>query len=783
MSNIMVGSYNNYYNRIVKVHDYSEILTAGHNWMTFTKINFNPNDGVNTTLILNFNPLAAGYNHFEPDYLVVLTEDNTISQRWFVIDIQRTRQGQINLTLKRDLLADYREQVLNGITFLKKGYVSADNPLIFNSEKCNFNQIKRAEMPLRDDTRCAWIIGYVAPNLADSEDKPTDSFSVEVEYDQEVVPDISTFEYSEYVGRTLKGLMNQERTNFMFWAQSHRGYNADDLIAYYLNNTSHITNTGQFLPFNTLEVLNLDGIQMTQINLNLSPDIFDPVLSDWLNADDYYDLYKLKDRIYNDNGTYKKVVITPKEDERSVELTLNANEHPGPFNTIISKLIENGAELNNPEGSVLLLTAYFSSFTLTLETVDAPFTTSNVTFKSINRRLYDAPYKMFCMPVSEAVCRYGEIEFSMEKERQLQIAASIATGLGPNLYDIQLLPYCPISDQFGLLTDVNGNEYLGGTEDIDYSLVKDAANRVIGILFWCPRASFTTNIQTRFLVYPDLNYNNPIEFKVGNETNSIRLVSPNYANYENINYFMNYGIDYINVDCTYKPITPYIKLNINYKGLYGSDFNDSRGLILGGDFSLPVMSDAWVNYQIQNKNYSNIFERETRHLEVQNAWNMAETSVGAVSGTISGAAMGSLMGPAGAVAGGVASAVGGILDVAKVASLQQENMRYRRDIFNMQLQNIQALPQGLVKTSAFNYNSKLWPFMEFYKATEVEEEALRNKLRYTGMTLEVIGNIKDYLNPAESTYIQGEAIRIDDIFEDTHILSEINRELNMGVYL
>lgn len=70
-------------------------------------------------------------------------------------------------------------------------------------------------------------------------------FNVTVEYDQEVVPDISTFEYSEYVGRTLKGLMNQERTNFMFWAQSHRGYNADDLIAYYLNNTSHITNTGQ----------------------------------------------------------------------------------------------------------------------------------------------------------------------------------------------------------------------------------------------------------------------------------------------------------------------------------------------------------------------------------------------------------------------------------------------------------------------------------------------------------------------------------------------------------
>lgn len=522
---------------------------------------------------------------------------------------------------------------------------------------------------------------------------------------------------------------------------------------------------------------------MTQINLNLSSDIFDPVLSDWLNASDYYDLYKLKDRIYNDNGTYKKVVITPKEDERSVELTLNANEHAGPFNTIISKMIENGAELNNPEGSVLLLTAYFSSFTLTLETVDAPFTTSNITFKSINRRLYDAPYKMFCMPISEAVCRYGDIEFSMEKERQLQIAASVATGLGANLYDIQLLPYCPIEDQFGLLTDVNGNEYLGGTEDIDYSLVKDASNSVIGMLFWCPRASFTTNIGTKFLAYPDLNYNNPVEFKVGNETNYIRIVSPNYANYEDVNYFMNYGIDYVNVDCTYKPITPYIKLNINYKGLYGADFNDNRGLILGGDFSLPIMSDAWTNYQIQNKNYANIFDRETQHLEYQHGWNMATTITGAISGTaMSGIMGGALAGGAGAIAGAVGGAVAGITDIAATGLLHGEAMDYRKDMYKMNLQNIQALPQGLVKTSAFNYNSKIWPFLEFYTCTDTEKELLRNKIKYTGMKVEAIGKISDYLNPEDQTYIQGNLIRIN-IDDEYHLAQALNQELNIGVYI
>lgn len=236
----------------------------------------------------------------------------------------------------------------------------------------------------------------------------------------------------------------------------------------------------------------------------------------------------------------------------------------------------------------------YEKILMSFEIVAAPFTEGQLTFKKSNRKLYDAPYKMFCIPVTadEAVVQVGETAVLTTKDKMLQIASSIATGLGSNLYDIQLLPYCPIEDQFNIVfEDYNGIEYVGGTEDIDYSIMKDD-DAVIGYVFWCPRASFTTTIPTAYIQYPQLNYNNPLEFKIGNESTYMRLVAPNYANYEDINYFMNYGIDYINVDCTYKPITPYVKLNINYKGLYGKDFDNNRGLILGGDYSLPIMSDA-----------------------------------------------------------------------------------------------------------------------------------------------------------------------------------------------
>ena len=48
---------------------------------------------------------------------------------------------------------------------------------------------------------------------------------------------------------------------------------------------------------------------------------------------------------------------------------------------------------------------------------------------------------------------------------------------------------------------------------------------------------------------------------------------------------MNQGIDSFDIECTYKPYNPYIHISPNYKGLYGKDFDDIRGLICGGDFS------------------------------------------------------------------------------------------------------------------------------------------------------------------------------------------------------
>lgn len=784
MANLYLLKYNNYINRLVK-KPYATIAEYldSHDYEAFFSMNFNPNDGATTTHTFN-----SYFIDFIPNYLLVENEETGAFTRWFVIEARRTRGGQYVLSLKRDILSDFYNESLNAICFISKGYIGAENPLIFNSEGVAVNQIKQNEIPLRDSTRAAWIIGYLAPNLAAEGD-----VNISVNYEQESIPDITEFEFSDYVGKEVKGLINQDKSYFGLYAKKS-GAGSFDIVYRYFNNRGEKqgVTAGANYPHGTLYVENKDGDQVASLLLNINSNIFNTVVSDYLNNEDYEDILKLKDKVYNDNGVYKKVTLTPIEGDKYLDHNSYSDTEPNIIQTVTSALEEVGCDVSAYDPlakQALPMRIYYSSFTLTLEEVGTPITTANVTLKSTIKQLSDAPYKMFCIPVSDnAILRVGETEVITNKERMLQLANSIATQLKAGsdgfLYDLQLLPYCPIESKFALTSGVNGIEYIGeGTEHKDYDVIRDSSDVAIGYLFYCDKSSFTTNITSNYSpTMPSVDVSNPVDFKTKNETYMFRISSPNFSNYEDFNLFKNYGIDYVNVDCTYKPLTPYIKLNINYKGLYGKDFNDQRGLILGGDFSLPIISDQWVNYQIQNKNYANIFERETQNLEYKHKWNMASTVTGAVVGTAAGALGGGMLGgPAGAVIGGVGSAIMGGLDIGAAAATHAEDMDYRRDIYQYRIQNVQALPQGLVKTSAFNFNSRLHPFIEIYNCTAEETQIVKNKIKYSGMTLNIIGSIKDYLNPSDITYIQGKIIRIN-INEDYHVAQELNKELNMGVY-
>ena len=332
---------------------------------------------------------------------------------------------------------------------------------------------------------------------------------------------------------------------------------------------------------------------------------------------------------------------------------------------------------------------------------------------------------------------------------------------------------------------------------------------IVNVIFWCTDSKFSFNkyLDNYFLLDKDGGYiqdkitdliNDKVklgstvkDIKVRNQTDMLRLAAPNYSNFFDINVQRNKGIEYINVDCTYKPYQPYLHLNPNFKGLYGADYNDIRGLICGGDYSIATTSDAWATYQLQNKNYQAVFDRQIQQLEVSQSIQAQNDVVNAITGVGTGAIGGALVGAkvgggygaiAGAIVGAGASAVGGMADVMNNQRMRELQISSMKDIYGYNLENIKALPLGLSKTSYLTNNNKLFPFLEFYTCTPIEEQAVRDLIDYNGMTINRVGKIKDFQSVEELPYIKAKLIRID-IQDDAHQVRAIADELAAGLYI
>ena len=320
-------------------------------------------------------------------------------------------------------------------------------------------------------------------------------------------------------------------------------------------------------------------------------------------------------------------------------------------------------------------------------------------------------------------------------------------------------------------------------------------------VFWIKNVSYTSQNVDHLTssiriaqAYSILNPGNEaLERKLANECDVVRLVAQNYSAIFEFSPAKSGGVDGFLADCTYKPWSPYIHILPKLKGLYGDNFvaiDDARGLICGGDMSLSQLSNTWANYQLQNKTYNDVFVRQLAHMDVQNdinkqnaRWQLALSPItGGAAGAAAGAQMGGIggaitVGAIGAIGGGITAG----LDYANTLKMMEENRQYAKDMYGYNLQNIQAIPTSLTKTSALTYNTRVWPFIEYYTCTEDERNALKDKIKYNGMTIMKVSQLRNYLLGQDNFY-KGQLIRLN-IKVDSHMAYEIYNELNKGVYL
>lgn len=816
--------YNNYFNQRVKK---PPLLLDDMTWFQKYQIGnvvdvslFNYGDGVNTSQIINTS--NWGNEYLVPDYMVLVNQDDGNQQFWYVIEWQYLRRGQYQASLRRDLLRENYFQLRNNTDMLiRKGWVNENDSAIFNSEGQSYNQIKQEEILLWDETKCPWVVGYV----------PADSFK-----DNNMVVEGQTYDNVTDAYNNLEAFEEDYPYNRDMGGSrvTIRSYREDPILILRANKYVTQGSTSQYavnLSFNKygpkakkpLNILdpNIKWITTSQVgyyeanatiqdrnvgtlkhtlpsmnnlwnNVNVGTgwdEINNSVLTAYPQIDnDIEKIEWLSNKIFKIAGVLYRV---------NVLKIFTQLEAVAPASTIelmknnFSDVFFGGSEL---AGNYLINLFYID---YSYELVQIPATIKTTMLTAAERpRLVEQPYGMFAIPYGELNIYNSsdQIILKTNKNASISIAQGIATSLGQaSIYDIQLLPYCPLRNAI----EEDGKFKPG---NIKYQSVVDSGDNELTRLYWCTENSFSFNINLKLDVE---------DYKVENETTNYRLCSPNYNGLFDFNLAKNGGLNNIEVDCTYMPYNPYIKLNPNFNRLYGSNFNDQRGLICGGDFSLPQVSSAWADYQLNNKNYQKIFDRETQSIELNNALTTIKSATSAAAGflptiykakaPIKTAESIDFWGvPQTVVYGGQAemdrinkirtsgwstsmSGASSLINIPISIAARNEQLGLRKDLFNYNLQNVQALPQSISKTNAFNINSKYVPFLERYSCSEEEKNNLINKIKWQGMTIMRVGKISEFINnDEEETYVEAMPLRLNLNNVGAHELNIISEELNKG---
>ena len=316
----------------------------------------------------------------------------------------------------------------------------------------------------------------------------------------------------------------------------------------------------------------------------------DTILGTGISIGDASALRALQDKIILDSSTntYYRIKIISSSEETPITVTSSTTGGQAALNALNNALYRP----SQLEGNYTTFTASNSSQSYAIELTSLGVSLY-VDLNSDRAHLNDAPYDMFCIPYSDTLkLQYGSTQFTCSKNVALSMATEIARDLGSgSVYDVQLLPYCPNRN---LIVKSSSPSSVLDLTGIKYDLIKESAtNNPKSAIIWCTDSTFQVPISVESNL---LNQDNEaLNRKVSNECDLFRLVSQNYSAIFEFSPAKSGGVDGFLADCTYKPWSPYIHILPKLKGLYGENFvaiDDARGLICGGDMSLPQLSNA-----------------------------------------------------------------------------------------------------------------------------------------------------------------------------------------------
>lgn len=733
MKLLLLKGYNNYQNRWLKketsIDAYKNASTEYYDYTT--DINFNINDGINTQVTVNLT------DNFKKDFMadyVVVYEDNTIKNRWFVLEQVWNRKDQYILTLKRDVLADFHENYKTAPMLIERGYPTTlkNSTELYNGEGVSYSQIKTHQIEL-GHPELQWIVIYL--------NKYRTGYQKQ---DLCVGFGITDDEKREYGNAAFFETVKADSTSQEGWMTYDANYvwikNATDKFGKKIDNgidinPSNITDMPEAI--STLEpnrgitsdnnydiiVLPYSKYDGALININYNEQehygdiststftpkqIYDAALSivKTLGADVYDvqlcpfppgSLYK-----YPDFYVYPIVNITYEEWDIGKEfpiIDVSIATPPGgtgfysfePLEIIKERL---NFELHYDDDSNSTLTYKFvSSFYFDTSTLDS---------RHIGYYAYSSN------------CKYRQtITYPYSRN---------------NIQNQKIDSEC----RFLRLCSPNGKAMW------EYNITRNGNTS----------NTETFEILATFKPKAPMFFIRPIEFG--------GLYKQTYLDDQRgLVDTSSYSLDIVNDSWI-----SYVEQNSNFQTIF--------------------------NRQIETIELQNKYQKQS---DVVGA--IGGVAGGVAGGAASGAAAGSIIPGVGTAAGavvggligGIASAFAGGYDVSINEKLREEQLSLTKDLHYMNLAQIKARPDTLAKVSNVDINSHLCPYIEIYSASEDEIDYLKDLLRYKGYSIQRISTFKKHMDNSGTTapFISGRLIECPTLQEDAHIYADLNKELQTGV--
>lgn len=830
-----------------------DLINDSEENLLLENINFEDTNGLTCQLTINVDYDLATDEYLYYNYCYNTT-DNT---RWFITACTKPRQAQYVYTLVRDVIIDYYDGIIHSDAIIKRAnQITPVTGLAQYKKTMNLSQIKKREIVLDDGVGKGWIYVYIAKNgRLTAQDgyfkipKVQNAWNTTFTLTDAIISELSTKKLMVMSDMYAWFYIENKETNF--WM----GITKDDKYKIKSNNS-----------ICTFELNDFDSIERHYINNNKALPS-ETTIQEFISANyqDYLTYIKSKSEylINEDYNTLAGLNGQVIADTSGKLYTVNVTSYP----SLTGEYFVNGTE-DQSKAIADKFDWLYTGTSLHFNLVGQAYTITFTPVTEWSSYYYRIPISWINNRVSTNDCLYDIMAFPIECKAVTNFLAdsgipienygavidtsytdtmnfvqALKTAMGDAIYDIQWLPYGPFDYDTNSTTGVGFYKlinkqgytetkatFINTTETTTYTsdntssthtgsqtnLVESHANQVST---GCCSSETVLQSNVAWINLSSNNYHktvsksvftkstNYLKNRIRNETTFLRLCGPNWNSTFEFSDIYNDGLNGYIIDMTLKPYNPFVRIQPLFGGLYGSNYNDPRGLILKGDFSIEQTTEAYRNYQLNNRNYDLIFNRNLQSLDLKNSvalrsdsLNTALDSLSIVTGAISGASSGAITGAmtgnaigagAGAITGAVTGVVGGVADLAINNQIRDMNKSLRLDQrdatlkqYQYQLGNIVALPDTLTRSSSFDAMYRVYPVLEVYSCSDEEKAQLNLSIKWNGLEINQMSTLKEQIEyQSGELFISAELLRFYGSSINDQIYAAINERLSSGIYI